>query len=108
MESLNKDVAALTGLSSKNLKDLVLKYELCISNRVREDTMENKSLTELDLGFGKLYIKHVDNLIQYKFIPDAKLEGMVTSAIKDPSFPLEKELEKALVNKITLLYKNLF
>lgn len=108
MEDLIKDVATLTTIPEKSLVKLVDKSYWCISNEVIESLKQGDTVTEIDIGIGILYIKVIDDTIQYKFIPSAKLNDTVKDTVINKRNILEDTLEKTLVNKIVDTYKDLF
>ena len=108
MEDLIKDVATLATIPEKSLVKLVDKSYWCISNEVIESLKQGDTVTEIDIGIGILYIKVIDDTIQYKFIPSAKLNDTVKDTVINKRNILEDTLEKTLVNKIVDTYKDLF
>lgn len=108
MENLIKDVSTLTTIPEKSLNKLMDKTYWCISNEVVESLKQDSNVIEIDIGIGELYIKVVDDTIQYKFIPSAKLNDTVKNTVINKRNVLEDTLEKTLINKIVDTYKDLF
>lgn len=108
MENLMKDVSTLTTIPEKSLSKLMDKAYWCISNEVVESLKQDSNVIEIDIDIGELYIKVIDDNIQYKFIPSAKLNDTVKDTVINKRNVLEDTLEKTLVNKIVDTYKDLF
>ena len=102
-----KDVSKLTTIPTKSLNKLMDRFIYCIVDAVKEDTLEDKEITEIDLYIGKLYIQHLGTQLKYKFIPSTKLEKHLNTLLSDGLNSLECALEKSLVTKITEVYKDL-
>lgn len=107
MYSLIEDLAILTTIPISSLQKLVSKSIYCICNCVEENKLKNENLTEINLGIGCLYINVVNNNVEYKFVPNKKLEEAIRNTLVEGKNPLTDRLEESLVNKILHVYKNL-
>ena len=105
--NLIEDLSILTTIPTKNLTSLFNKMEYCIVDTVKENYLQNNDLTEIDIGFGKLYIKKEENNLRYKFTPSDELTKALSNLFKNKLNLLEFQLEKSLVDKITNVYKEL-
>lgn len=108
MESLTKNMSKLTGVSEGIFQSLYSKEIYCICDEVEESILKDEDITELDVGIGTLYIKHLNKEIQYKFIPNKELEEKLVDTVVNKKSPLKEELDSSLVEKISKTYKELF
>ena len=67
----------------------------------------SQDTTIIDIGIGQLCVQVVDNGIQYKFIPSAKLEKYMIDTILNKKNPLVNTIESTLVNRIVRAYKDM-
>lgn len=102
---LIKDVSTLTTIPEKYLEKLLDKFHYAICDNIVEGVLEGKSLIELNIGIGTLYINILENSVKYKFVPSPKLESNIRDIIIKETNPLELKLESNLVDKITNIYK---
>lgn len=102
-----KDVSILTTIPEKTLTKLEQKVIYCICEQIQEDMIEEKEMSELDLGLGILYIKYVGDQIKYKFVPNAELEKAVSNTVVKKLNLMESTLNEALAKKFIDVYKDL-
>ena len=107
MVNIIEDVATLTTINKKNLNKLVEVALYCINEAIEESLLDQKTVTDLDIGIGELHIQFVDNELKFKFIPNAKLREGAIDTIKGKQNNLELILEQNLVDKITNIYKEI-
>ena len=102
-----KDLATLTTIPETALGKLIPKINYIIANGVEETILKEENIVEFDIGIGTLHLLIEENSVKYKFVPSEELNKAVVGTIKDDMNPLKYVLEKALVNKITNIYKEL-
>ncbi len=107
MNNIIEDVSKLTTIPEKTLNKLTQKIIYCICEQIQEDILEEKEISELDLGLGTLYIKYVGDQIKYKFIPASDLEKAVYSTVVKKLNLMETALNEALAKKFIDVYKDL-
>ena len=110
MKNIVTDLALLTTIPDKTLAKFFKKMIFSICQAVEEDILDEKNLTditELDIGIGKLYIKHVGADIKYKFEPSELLEKALLSTVVNKKNYLEKFLDRSLNKKFVEVYKDL-
>lgn len=107
MINIVQDVATITTVPRAYLKSLITQGVQCVCHAVYENTLENESLTQMDIGIGKLYIKQEDDIIKYKFIPSSELEKLVQQTVTTRESPLTAVVEKAVASRIVDTYKDL-
>ena len=108
MTDLLKDLSLLTGVHYTNLDFLSTHAIGAISHSVLESLLDNKDLTEINIGIGILKILHTDNEIKYKFIPNETLNTKVLYTVKHKESPLCKRVNDTLGDRINKAYKDLF
>lgn len=104
--SLIDDLSTLTTIPATNLNQLVQKSVYCICDDVEEAVLGENNTAEIDLGFGKLYIRVHNNNVQYKFIPSRALDNAVKETIINHKNPLVDVAEETLVHRILNTYKS--
>ena len=92
-----EELTKLTDIPEPILKKLTETLIHIICNNLLEDVLEDKELSEFDIGLGTLYIKHDIDGIKYKFVPN----GLLTSNVKDTVNKKLNLMENALTDKIT-------
>lgn len=106
--SLITDLSAITTIPISNLEKLKKKEELCILHKVFENEIRGEEVTYMDLGYGTLYIRHLDNELRYKFVPSKSFETNLKKTIKTQKSPLIEQAEQSINEKIFTIYKELF
>lgn len=107
MRDLIEDISKLTTISDSVLNKLVDKAFYCISDAIEDDILEQKKVTEIDIGIGTLYLELNSENVRYKFIPNKKLESAVKDTVVNKKNLLKDTLEMTLVTRITNTYKEL-
>lgn len=110
MTNIIDDIATLTTIPDKALEKFFRKMIFCICEAVQENIIDEnniKDITELDIGIGKLYIKHIGTDIKYRFQPNELFETAMLSTVTNKQNPLKDFLDKALSKKFTEVYKDL-
>lgn len=108
MTDLLKDLSTLTGVHYTNLSKLNIHAINDVSHIVLESILDNKEVSEIDIGIGILKILHTDEEIKYKFIPNDMLTHKITYVIKHKESPLCKKVSETLGERINNAYKDLF
>src|SRR5574344_147421 len=97
MNNIVKDISTLTTVPEKTLNKMVEKIVMSICEDARETQLEGKSIVELDIGIGTLYIGIEDlNAIKYKFIPNDDLIKNVQLTLKGKLNLMEGTLNTAI------------
>jgi len=107
MNDIIKGVSILTTIPEKALRRLVTKELFCISDAIADSAQADKDITDIDIGIGTLSIKVEDNEAVYHFVPSEKLEDVVKQSIIYKQNLLKDELEEALVERVTKVYKEI-
>lgn len=107
MTDIIKDLSLLTTIPEKTITKLLKKEIYCICETIEEDILEGKDLSVLNLGFGVLYIKHINDEIKYKFVPTNELQKAITNTIVNKKNLLEDVLNTSLATKFMEVYKDL-
>ena len=106
MHNIIKDLSDLTTIPTSALTKLADRAVLCMCNCVEESILENKQLTEMDLGIGTIQVLVDGNELKYRFIPSKQLDSAMKSTVIDKSNPLTAAVEATLVRRILNTYKN--
>lgn len=107
MSDLNKDISLFTGLSEDNLSYIENIIEDIICEDVYESVLNHESVTEINIGYGILYIKLEDNNVKYKFIPNKNLIDNINNIFKNKEYTFKSKINKTLTDRITKTYKEL-
>lgn len=107
MNKIIKDVCTLTSLPNNLTNDIVPVMESAVTHKVFESIMEGESITQVDIGIGLLYIKNEGTAVKYRFVPSKRLEEEVAKVLVTKESPLEKKLEKSLLEKMENAYKGM-
>lgn len=108
MVDIIQDVSNITRVPISTINKLIDISTSIISNDVLDAYNKREKFSEFDLGIGKLIIFNDSSSIEYRFIPAKDFERKINSCIKDNKSVLVDELEKSLVDKLLLSYKELF
>lgn len=107
MTQMIESLSALTTIPKKHLDKLLNKVYLCVGDAIEEALIENKNISEIDIGIGTLVVKFdVDN-IYYKFIPNQNMTNVIKSTIINKQNMLTRTIESNLVNRIVNVYKDI-
>lgn len=101
------DLSIITTIPQATLVKLMDKLNWCICNSVEESILKSETITEIDLGLGKLILSVENNFLEYKFIPSIKLESNIIKTIKEKKNPLIHQLESSLADRIVNTYKDM-
>jgi len=107
MSKLIEDLSVLTTVPEKTLSKFSDKILYCIADSVEESICENKDMTEINMSIGTLVIKHTEDEVKYKFIPNDKLNKVVIDVVNKKLNLLEDAVESVLIDKIEHTYKDL-
>ncbi len=107
MSNIVNDVSTLTTIPEKSLNKLEQKFIYAICEQIQEDILEDKEMSELNIGLGTLYIKYVGSEIKYKFVPSSELEKSVYNTVVKKLNSMETSLNEALAKKFIDVYKDL-
>lgn len=105
--NLLTDLSTLSGIKEYNLVKLQSLIIDIISHTVVEGLKNKDKVIEIDIGIGTLYIINNEGTIQYKFIPNAKLERTIIKAYNGEDILLNK-LEEEITNRILKSYEELY
>ena len=104
---LTEEMSALTSISKRNLDKLSEVYIYCIVEFIKETVLADETVTDIDLGFGKLLIDSSNNNLRFKFVPSAKLVEESVNSVKHKQNLLDIALESSLINKIENAQKDI-
>lgn len=108
MIDIINDTATLTTIPVNVLRRLSKKFEDAILYAVKESLLSGETITELDVGVGRLLIKVESDTIAYKFLPSATFEKQLVNTIEGKYLPIQTEVENGLKNKVMNVYKELY
>lgn len=110
MNSVNviKDLCVLTTIPQSNLEKLVDLAESSISHALVESALSNETITELNIGIGKLYITDTENGILYKFVPSREMSSVVSDALSNKKSKVVRLAEGEMKKRIENTYKDMF
>lgn len=107
MNDISKDISLFTGLSEDNISYITNIIEDIICEDVYESIINHESVTEINLGYGILYIKLETESIKYKFIPNKNLIDNINNIFKNKEYTFKSKIKKTLTDRITKTYKEL-
>lgn len=107
MNNIIEDVSKLTSISKDNLEKLVKLSVYSILETISEDKLQDKDVSEVDIGLGKLYIRYSGGELTYKFIPSEFLLDETLKTLRNDKNTFEVEIEDNIVNRVTKLYKEI-
>jgi len=107
MNNVINELSTLTSIPEKTLNKLVEKLIYVSCEDVLENVLDEKPTSELDLGFGILYIKHSEGEIKYKFIPSEAFEKAINDTVTKKLNLMEKKLSDTLSKKFIEVYKDI-
>lgn len=105
--NLIKNISSITLIKSSILNKLVEISESCICDYALNTVEEDEDVFSIDIGIGTIYINILDNELQYKFVPDKKLEKKLIRTLDTKESPLVIEAENKLNQRIINTYKEL-
>jgi hypothetical protein len=104
---LIQNLCSLTQIRYSVLNKLVQISENCICDYVLNAIDKDDDIIKINSGIGNIYINIMNDEIEYKFIPNKKLEKKLLKTIETNESPLVHELENKLNKKIIDTYKEL-
>ena len=107
MINLTSDLSLLTTIPDKVLEKLNDKLVYCISEAVAESALAEEEITELDVGFGTLFIKNDKFEPKFKFVPTENFMSTIKDSINNKLNSLEDTLNESLANKVVNVYKDI-
>jgi len=107
MYSLQDDLKTLTNISDDVIDKLVNKILYIICDDVLDTHLNNKTITDIDIGIGVLSICVDNNQIKYRFTPSTIVESAVKNTIVDLKSPVKERASKTLASKINEIYEEL-
>ena len=100
------DLSSMTKIPNKILNELVDKENLCIGSAINDAIIEGTDVAVLNIGIGTLSIEIATK--QCKFVPSRELKSAIKRSIDNKVDPLEKEIEKAIIDKLIKIYSEVF
>lgn len=107
MTNVVSDLSTFTEVPEKIIRKLMDAVGYIICQGVLEDTLSDQGITQVDFGFGNLYIKHENGEIKYKFVPSDQLASNVEGTVKNRLNLVENTLTTRLGEKLLEVYKEL-
>lgn len=104
---LYKDLSFLLGIKEKQTLYINNLIKDIICEDVYESLINKENITEIDLGFGTLYIQIIEKEIKYKFIPNAEITADINKVLTQKEYKFKSKINKALTDRITKTYKEL-
>lgn len=104
---LYKDLSFLLGFKEKQTLYINNLIKDIICEDVYESLINKENLTEIDLGFGILYIQIIEKEIKYKFVPNAEITEDINKVLIQKEYKFKSKINKALTSRITKTYKEL-
>ena len=105
--NLMDNLGSLTLIKSSILTKLVDVSENCICDYILNTIEEDEDITSINIGIGNIYINISDDELNYKFIPNKKLEKKILKTIDTGESPLVMSIEDKLNQRILNTYKEL-
>lgn len=106
--NIREKITTLTTIEDESLAKINNLISCCISDAVYESVLDDDAQVTIDLDFATLIISRSNNELRYKFVPSAKLEEDIVSAIKDKKNALDSIILEKLKNNLVSTYKDLF
>lgn len=106
-KKINSDLSNLSNIPEDIIDKILDLTTYCIGNAVYESLLNNDQLTEVDLGFGKLIVKHDLKDLKLKFLPSERLELDLKNINSGGKPELYHKIEKSVVAKLNDLYKEI-
>lgn len=106
--NLIEDLSEVTSIPLVLFNKLTSTSEDIVCHDVFESFYEHNSVTEINLGIGKLQIYINEDAITYCFVPSNSLEKKLVDVVTNQKDPIITHLEESLTEKILNRYKELF
>jgi len=100
------DLGALLKVPNKVLNYIIDKENLCIGSAVHDAMLAKEEAVILNIGIGTLSVELTT--MQCKFVPSKDLKENIKTCITEGVDPLEKQIEKALVDKLLKVCDEVF
>lgn len=100
------DLSSATKIPNKILNELINKEVLCIGSAINAAITSDEEVAVLNIGIGTLSVELATK--QCKFIPSRELKSAIKRSIDGKVDPLEKELEKAIIDKLLKICSDVF
>lgn len=101
-------LCGLTGLSRKNMTDLMGILLLMVSQELTTSLKEGNTIHQINLGtYGSLTLKINSDNMEYQFNPSEELNTVILDTNKTGENLLIKTIETKLIEKIKSTYKGL-
>lgn len=107
MVNIKEDLSTLTTIEKSVFMKLEQKIEWCICDAIEKALLNKDDTVDVNLGFGQLTIKLLDDEIKYRFKPSQKFEKSIFNTIVNEQNDLTYNLESSLVSKLNNIYKTL-
>lgn len=104
---LIQNLCSLTQIRYSVFNKLLQISENCICDYTLNSIEEDEDIITINIGLGLIYINIIENEIEYKFIPNKKLEKKLLKTIENGESPLVQDIESKLNKKIIDTYKEL-
>ena len=96
--NLVNDIGTLLKIPNKVSAEVISKANLCIGSVINDAKSAGEQAVMINIGIGTLSVDLID--MQCKFVPSKDLKNAIKASLADDVDPLEKDLEKALVDKL--------
>lgn len=106
--NIKEGLSTLTNLPIKYLDKIENNLTYLILDGLHDSSLSGENITEFKSDIGSLLINVEEESVKYKFVPSEKFEELIKAQIKTGQNLLEYKLEKALIDRISNLYKDLF
>lgn len=105
---LSEELTELTCVAERNYDRIFDLIKSIISHEIAESLINKDDYATIDLGFGTLYVKNVDNEPKYKFIPYDDLDNIVRKTYRTGKSRLVNKVDETISSRIMNTYKDLF
>ena len=102
------DISQLTTVQRVSIDRLVSQGIKCICHDIQELKIGKANCACIDIGLGNLFINISNSEIKYRFEPSSKLDDLIVNTIITGKSPVIDEIENSLINKVNVVYKELF
>lgn len=106
--NLLEDISTLTTVQKASLDRLSDQSIKCICHNVQEALLIGINEVCIDIGLGNLFLFISENEVKYRFEPSYKLENNIIETLLTKKSPVISDIEESLINKINVVYKELF
>lgn len=99
-DTLSK-VSLISGKTRQDINAMMLGIENIIVDEVCKARRTGEDLVTLELSVGILYIKVLEDYVEYRFVPSARLTNKLKKAVKLNDSPLVTNLEETLLKNFS-------